>query len=137
MTKLLDTCGRAQYVFLLTLALLGPGTTCAQAIDRITVPEKVIMREIVYQPGPEFSTSEPDSQKFLRHGGEYQVHFRAVIAPDGTILQVNPISGDPWLIKVALRALPKWRFHACTFDGQPVEVGTTLTVFFNFGAPYQ
>jgi outer membrane biosynthesis protein TonB len=116
-------------VLCLTIASYG------QSAARITVPERLMLAKIVKQRGPAFTTAAPEAQKFMRAGGNYEVRFRAVIDANGNVSEVRAISGDPWLIKIARPAVMQWRFQPSSFDDDPVEVETTLTVHFSFPKP--
>jgi periplasmic protein TonB len=58
------------------------------------------------------------------------VCLRAIIATDGTIRQLEVISGNPILANPALQALRQWRYQPTRLNGEPVEVETFITVNF-------
>jgi len=58
-----------------------------------------------------------------------QVH----IAEDGTIQDVQPVSGTPILTQASIEAVKQWRFRARKINGVPVEMQTTITL--NFRLP--
>lgn len=116
------------------LAIAG-SVAHAQFIERISVPERLMMKEIVRAPAPVFTTGDPGSQRFVKAGGKYEVRYRAIIAVKGEITDLRLIAGDPWLVKISRPAILEWKFKPSIFDGRPVEVETTLTVHFNFGKP--
>ena len=58
------------------------------------------------------------------------VYLHAIIAKDGTIQQLQAISGPPLLIKAAADAVAQWRYKPYKLNGEPVEVDTTITVNF-------
>ena len=61
------------------------------------------------------------------------VYLHAIIAKDGTIQQLQVISGPPFLIKAATDAVLQWRYKPYKLNGEPVEVDTTITVNFKLG----
>ncbi len=61
------------------------------------------------------------------------VVLHALIAKDGTIEQLEYVSGPPMLVKAAMDAVKQWRYKPYLLNGDPVEVETTINVDFNFG----
>jgi len=64
------------------------------------------------------------------NGIEGTVRLHAIIAKDGSILQLEVISGHPQLVQAALDAVRQWKYEPTLLNGQPVEVDTTIDVFF-------
>jgi TonB family protein len=58
------------------------------------------------------------------------VHLHAILAADGSVEELEVISGHPLLVQSALDAVRKWRFLPTTVNGQPVEVDTTIDVIY-------
>jgi len=58
------------------------------------------------------------------------VRLHTIIGTDGTIEQLEVMSGHPLLIQSALDAVRKWRYAPTTLNGQPVQVDTTIDVTF-------
>jgi protein TonB len=58
------------------------------------------------------------------------VVLRAVIAKDGSVQQLEVVSGNLLLAQAALAAVHEWRYQPTLLDGQPVEVETEITVSF-------
>jgi protein TonB len=58
------------------------------------------------------------------------VVLRAVISREGTIENLQLISGHPMLARAAMDAVRQWRYHPYSLNGQPVEVETLVTVNF-------
>jgi TonB family protein len=54
----------------------------------------------------------------------------AVIAADGTVVNLHPVSGDDGLVPAAMDAARWWRFRPYRVRGQPAAVETTLSVEF-------
>jgi protein TonB len=61
------------------------------------------------------------------------VVLHAIIGRDGSIQQLQAISGHPLLIKAAMDAVSQWRYKPYKLNGEPVEVDTTITVNFKLG----
>jgi periplasmic protein TonB len=58
------------------------------------------------------------------------VILTAIIGKDGSIQDLQLVSGHPMLVPAAIEAVKQWRYHPYLLNGQPVEVETTITVFF-------
>jgi protein TonB len=58
------------------------------------------------------------------------VRLHTIIGTDGTIEQLEVMSGHPLLIQSALDAVRKWRYAPTTLNGQPVQVDPTIDVTF-------
>lgn len=58
------------------------------------------------------------------------VYLRAIISTDGTVRQLEVISGNPLLANPALQAVRQWRYQPTRLNGEPVEVETFITVNF-------
>jgi protein TonB len=54
----------------------------------------------------------------------------AVIARDGSIQNLQLISGPPLLVKAAWDAVKQWRYKPTLLGGEPVEVITEISVNF-------
>jgi protein TonB len=63
------------------------------------------------------------------------VVLHAIIAKDGTVKELQVISGPDMLNSAAVDAVKTWRYRPYLLNGNPTEVDTTITVNFNFGAP--
>lgn len=65
-----------------------------------------------------------------RFGKQGLAVLDAVIAPDGTVAKVRPVSGDDLLVKAAADAVRSWKFEPYQSSGHAVAVETTLSVDF-------
>jgi periplasmic protein TonB len=61
------------------------------------------------------------------------VVLHAIISKDGTIEQLEYVSGPPLLMKNAMDAVRQWRYKPTMLNGEPVEVDTTVSVVFTLG----
>lgn len=62
------------------------------------------------------------------------VRLQAVIAKDGSIVELQVLSGHPLLQQAALDAVRQWRYHPTLLNGEPVEVVTTVDVIFTLSS---
>ncbi len=58
------------------------------------------------------------------------VRLSGVIAKDGTIEQLEVLSGNPLLVPAALAAVKQWLYQPTFLNGQPVEVIAPIDVIF-------
>ncbi len=62
------------------------------------------------------------------------VQLSAVIGKDGSIQNLQVISGHPMLVQAAMSAVKQWKYKPYVLNGQPVEVQTTITVNFTLSS---
>jgi TonB family protein len=91
----------------------------------IRLPVEVVNRLVVHKVEPVYPAQAPKSQ--LRD----VVVLETVIATDGTVAHVRPISGSQALTAAAIDAVKWWRFQPYRVNGRPVRVETTLAIDFN------
>jgi protein TonB len=58
------------------------------------------------------------------------VRFNATIAKDGTVKNLEIVSGHPLLAEAAQEAVRQWVYRPTLLNGQPVEVETQIDVNF-------
>jgi TonB family protein len=63
-------------------------------------------------------------------GKQGMVVLDAIIAPEGTVKQLQPVSGDDLLMKSAEEAVRSWKFMPYLSAGRAVAVETTIAVEF-------
>jgi periplasmic protein TonB len=71
----------------------------------------------------------PPLARQTRISGTVRLH--AIISKDGTIQQLEVITGHPLLQQAALDAVRQWRYQPTLLNGEPVEVDTTIDVIFS------
>ncbi len=71
----------------------------------------------------------PPLARQTRISGTVRLH--AIISKDGSIQQLEVISGHPLLQQAALDAVRQWRYQPTLLNGEPVEVDTTIDVIFS------
>lgn len=59
--------------------------------------------------------------------------LHAIIAKDGTIQELQYVTGPPLLMRAAMDAVREWRYKPTLLNGEPVEVDTTISVVFTLG----
>jgi protein TonB len=92
-------------------------------------PKKVTMSEamgaVVSKVPPEY----PALAKQLKIAGA--VELDVVIAENGSVEAVTPVSGNPVLTKPAADALKKWKFKPFQQDGSPVKAQAAMKISFS------
>src|SRR6202022_1165201 len=58
------------------------------------------------------------------------VRFTAIIGKDGTIQNLQLVSGHPLLVAAAQQAVSQWQYKPTLLNGEPVEVVTHLALNF-------
>jgi protein TonB len=61
------------------------------------------------------------------------VVLHAIIGKDGTVQDLQYISGPPLLMPNAMSAVRQWRYKPTMLNGDPVDVDTTISVVFTLG----
>jgi protein TonB len=64
--------------------------------------------------------------------GTVVVH--AIIAKDGSVQELQLMSGHPLLVQAAMDAIRQWRYQPYLLNGEPVEIDTTINVIFQLGS---
>jgi protein TonB len=104
-----------------------PTVVTAAPSGPIPVSQGVQMAKLVRKVIPEY----PVLAKTARVSGV--VHLLGVIAKDGSIQNLQVISGHPLLARAALDAVKQWIFQPTLLNGQPVEVIAPIDVNFTLG----
>ncbi len=86
--------------------------------------EGVMAAALIYKVQPQY----PAIARTIHLAGT--VYLRAIIGTDGTVRQLEVISGNPILANPALQAVRQWRYQPTRLNGEPVEVETFITVNF-------
>jgi protein TonB len=95
-----------------------------KAPTRIRVGGQVQQANLIRQPKPIY----PPLAKQARIQGV--VRFNAIIGKDGTIQNLQLISGHPLLVPSAEEAVKQWLYKPTLLNGEPVEVATVIDVNF-------
>jgi periplasmic protein TonB len=97
------------------------------APSRIKVGGNVQSASLIRQVQPVY----PPIAKTAHVSGTVILH--AIIAKDGSIQELQYISGPALLMKSAMDAVHEWRYKPTMLNGEPVEVDTTVQVVFTLG----
>jgi periplasmic protein TonB len=105
----------------------GPPPPPKAALSRIRVGGNVEQAALIHQVLPQY----PQIAKTAHISGTVILH--AIIAKDGTVQELQYISGPPLLMRTAMDAVRQWRYKPTLLNGDPVEVDTTISVVFTLG----
>jgi TonB family protein len=88
------------------------------------------------QIGRSISRLEPVYPEEAKHQGIVgTVKLHVVVARDGSVQSVEPISGPSSLAKAAISAVREWRYAPTLLGGQPVETEQDIVVKFRMAGP--
>jgi periplasmic protein TonB len=90
----------------------------------LSVSAGVMAALLVHRVQPEY----PKIAEVMHLSGTVELHAR--IGTDGTVQELEVVSGNPILARAAIEAVQQWRYQPTQLDGQPVEVETHITVTF-------
>ena len=96
-------------------------------VERLRVGGNVMAANLIRKVDPVY----PQIARTAHISGSVILH--AIIAKDGTIQELQFISGPPLLRNAAMEAVKQWRYKPTLLNTQPVQVDTTITVIFNLG----
>jgi protein TonB len=105
----------------------GPPPPKPVTPSRIRVGGSVESASLINKVTPQY----PPIAKTAHVSGTIVLH--AVISKDGSIQELQYVSGPPLLMKAAMDAVKEWRYKPTTLNGEPVEVDTTIDVVFTLG----
>jgi protein TonB len=80
--------------------------------------------KLIYKVEPRY----PPLARQIRLEGN--VELRAIIARDGTVQNLEVVSGHPLFVQASLDAVRQWRYQPTLLNDKPVEVQTYITVIF-------
>ncbi len=84
---------------------------------------------IINRVQPEY----PEEARRIGISGTVRLHV--IVAKDGSMKQLEVMSGHPLLQQAALDAVRQWRYQQTFLNGSPVEVDTTIDVIFALNQP--
>ena len=70
----------------------------------------------------------PSLARQTRRSGKVELH--ALIGADGSVQELQVVSGDPLFVNSALDAVRQWHYRPTYLNGQPVEIDTFITVIY-------
>lgn len=105
----------------------GPPPPKPEAPQRIRVGGQVQQANLIHQVLPVY----PQIAKTAHIQGTVVLH--AIIDKDGSVTELQFISGPPLLMRSAMDAVHQWRYRPTLLNGEPVQVDTTISVVFTLG----
>jgi len=91
-------------------------------IKRIRQWSKVTAAQLVHRVPPSFQQLEPGTKL------QGTVRLHAIIAEDGSVEQLEVISGHPLVVQPVMDAVKQWKYRKTLLNGEPVEVDTEIEV---------
>jgi TonB family protein len=113
-----------QYFVAAQETLESASTPASSNPSRIRVGENVQAFNLIRKTEPQY----PEDARKAGISGD--VRFSAIIGRDGTVENLQLISGPPLLVDAAIKAAQTWLYKPTLLNGAPVEVVTTTTVSF-------
>ena len=102
---------------------ISPATSNGPAAGfKLRVGGNVQSKKLQVQPKPVYP---PDAKQAHVQG---VVKLSAIIGKDGTVQDLNVISGHPLLVPSALQAVKQWVYEPTLLNGEPVTVATEIDV---------
>jgi protein TonB len=98
--------------------------TPAPAPKRIRLAARVVEANLIRDVTPTYP-AEAGRERI-----EGTVILQAVIGKDGTVQDVQVVSGLPLLAQAAIDAVKQWRYKPYLLNGEPVEVDSRITINF-------
>lgn len=93
----------------------------------LRVGGNVMQASLIRQPMPIY----PQIAKTAHISGTIVLH--AIIGADGTVQDLQYISGPPLLMRAAMDAVRQWRYKPTMLNNEPTAVDTTVSVVFTLG----
>jgi TonB family protein len=97
--------------------------------QRIRQGGNVTAASLMNRVQPEY----PKEARKERISGTVRLHV--IIQKDGTVGQMEVISGHPLLVQTAIDAVRQWRYRPTQLNGNPVEVDTVVDIIFQLSSP--
>jgi periplasmic protein TonB len=108
-------------------ALAPPPPAVLERPVRRSMSEGVMEGALIHRVQPDY----PTLARNIHLSGV--VRLRAIIATDGSVQNLEVLSGHPILARAAEDAVRQWRYRPTLLSGVPVEVETYITVNFLLG----
>src|SRR5437660_6018364 len=97
----------------------------APAGTKIGPNDKVVPGTLLRRVNPTY----PPLARQTRISGT--VRFHVTITTEGSVQDLQVVSGHPLLVQSATDAVRQWKYQPTLLNGQPVEVDTTIDVIFS------
>jgi TonB family protein len=101
-----------------------PPDVSPSTASRVPVDSNVAAATLIHQVPPIY----PPIAKTAHISGTVDLHV--IIATDGTIKDLQYVSGPPLLLKSAMDAVRQWVYRPTLVNDNPVEVETTVSVIY-------
>ena len=95
--------------------------------QKLRVSSGVAQGQLLRQVNPQYPTQARQERV------EGTVVLQAVIGKDGSVKNLNVVSGPSALTKAAMEAVKQWRYRPFALNGEPVEADTQINVNFKLG----
>jgi protein TonB len=114
--------------------IISSSATSAVIIPKIQQVKRVRISQGVTQ-GMVITKIEPIYPKLALNARVTGVVLvKAIISRDGTVTELQVVSGHPILVPAAIAAVKQWRYRPYLLNGEPVEVETYITVTFQISS---
>lgn len=102
-----------------------PPAAQAKKITRVRQGGNITAKMLIHKVQPKYPG---DDARDKAASGTVRLH--AIIANDGSVSQLEVISGDPLLVSASIEAVRQWKYRVTYLNGEPVEVDTTIDIIF-------
>jgi protein TonB len=110
--------------------VIGGMINSTAAIPKVATPQRVRVSQGV-SAGNLIKRVQPNYPPLARQARiQGQVVLQAEISREGTIQNLQLISGHPMLAPAAIEAVKQWRYKPYLLNGEPVAVDTQVVVNF-------
>lgn len=106
------------------LSVAQASSESAQPPQRIRVGGNVQAANLITRVNPRYP---PEAKKA---GIQGTVRLQAIVSKDGTVQDLQVLSGEPLLAESALDAVRQWVYKPTLLNGQPMEVETVIDINF-------
>jgi TonB family protein len=101
-----------------------PTPPLARPEKPLSISEGVMEAALIHKVQPQY----PTAARLMHVSGT--VRLRAIIAKDGSVSQLEVLSGNPLLAQAAVTAVREWRYRPTRLNEEAVEIETYITVNF-------
>jgi periplasmic protein TonB len=108
---------------------VAPASESAIQPSHVRIGGRVRGAKLIHQVAPIY----PASAK--RNHVEGTVVLHGVVTKDGSVDQLQVVSGPAALTDAAIAAVKQWKYEPATFQDQPMEMATTVSIVFTLHRP--
>jgi TonB family protein len=118
-------------LLLMSAEAVQPAELSGFGSDSEPAPKRINLHGQFVAPPKIKSRVEPTYPALARQTGiQGTVKLHAILATDGSVKQLQVVSGHPLLVQAAMDAARQWKYEPTILNGQPVEVETEIDVIF-------